>query len=211
LLNGVHYRLYVLTIIIMNLKKIFIILIAVLFSIFGHTILESIGLKFSEISYGAVNNNTLEDNRGHITGFSSVEHNANKNLMITYYPSGGMQETWDPENQVKINYYKSGGVRSIVHYKDGKLNGILRKYYENGNVQLEYSYKNDIRHGTVKEYGKNGKLILEENFKDGYFDGPYKEYYDNGSLKREGLNRNNNVVSEKYYNEEGILIFERKY
>jgi len=215
-------------------------------------------LNYSPSVYGAVTNTTFENNHGYITELSSVKHNANNNLMVTYYPSGRIKETWDPENQIKRIYYKNGGIRlieyykvfkieilktfyssgnveGIWHYKDGNLygisktfypsgnvkgvwpykegrsNGINKKYYDTGKIWIEESYKNDVRHGITREYGKNGKLLYEENFKDAQFDGPFREFYEDGTLKAEGLNRKNKVVSEKQYNEEGVLIFEQKY
>ena len=68
-------------------------------------------------------------------------------------------------------------------YSKGKLNGPQKTYYENGKLKSIVYYKNDRIDGIV-EYDKSGKLLHESIFENGT--GDWKLYWSNGKVSEEG-------------------------
>jgi len=78
-------------------------------------------------------------------------------------------------------------------YKNGKVEGTVKKYYINGSLLEEDKVKEDKTassvkypkkktNGGVKFNYESGKILTEMNFKDGELDGMLKQYYENGNL-----------------------------
>lgn len=123
------------------------------------------------------------------------------------------------------------GRYSLVEYKDGIRDGVLKRYEERGEI-LEYevkyvhgkqegpiiyyyfdgilkqqcNYENDILQGPCKEYHRNGQLRSEVNYVAGNREGPMKYYFANGNIERE-INYVNNKEEGVYswYYENGKL------
>ena len=68
-------------------------------------------------------------------------------------------------------------------YSKGKLNGAQKTYYENGKLKSIVYYKNDRIDGIV-EYDKSGKLLHKSIFENGT--GDWKLYWSNGKVSEEG-------------------------
>jgi len=94
-------------------------------------------------------------------------------------------------------------------YSKGKLNGPQKTYYENGKLKSIVYYKNDRVDGIV-EYDKNGKLLHKSIFENG--SGDWKLYWSNGKVSEEGKyvsGRKDGVW--KKYREDGSLDTILKY
>ena len=103
-----------------------------------------------------------------------------------------------------IKKYKSGQVKSIENFKNGKLNGEFKEFFENGSLFQIGTFKNgDMK--NIKVFYENGKLKFEQNLKDRK--GKYRGYYPNGMLEVEGeVFQGDEIGLWKYYNEEGNLL-----
>ena len=51
------------------------------------------------------------------------------------------------QEEVKKEYYDSGKLRSVFHYKNGKPEGLETWWYESGKKLLETHYKNGKKEG----------------------------------------------------------------
>lgn len=94
-------------------------------------------------------------------------------------------------------------------YSKGKLNGPQKTYYENGKLKSIVYYKNDRVDGIV-EYDKSGKLLHKSIFENG--SGDWKLYWSNGKVSEEGKyvsGRKDGVW--KKYREDGSLDTILKY
>jgi len=94
-------------------------------------------------------------------------------------------------------------------YSKGKLNGAQKTYYENGKLKSIVYYKNDRIDGIV-EYDKSGKLLHKSIFENG--SGDWKLYWSNGKVSEEGKyvsGRKDGVW--KKYREDGSLDTILKY
>ena len=68
-------------------------------------------------------------------------------------------------------------------YSKGKLNGPQKTYYDSGKLKSIVYYKNDRIDGIV-EYDKSGKLLHKSIFENGT--GDWKLYWSNGKVSEEG-------------------------
>ena len=94
-------------------------------------------------------------------------------------------------------------------YSKGKLNGPQKTYYENGKLKSIVYYKNDRVDGIV-EYDKSGKLLHKSIFENG--SGDWKLYWSNGKVSEEGKyvsGRKDGIW--KRYREDGSLDTILKY
>lgn len=101
----------------------------------------------------------------------------------------------DKPDGVAISYGQSGDVPlSVIHYSDGKRNGLFRQYYDNGKIQEETFYKDNMKHGMSRWNNKAGQRIAEYNYENGNFSGIQRTYFENDTLQSE-VNYVDNVLS----------------
>ena len=103
-----------------------------------------------------------------------------------------------------IKKYKSGQVKSIENFKNGKLNGEFKEFLKMASLFQIGTFKNgDMK--NIKVFYENGNLKFEQNLKDRK--GKYRGYYPNGMLEVEGeVFQGDEIGLWKYYNEEGNLL-----
>ena len=75
------------------------------------------------------------------------------------------------KRQKKNGYYriinqKTGRLKLVKHYNNGRVHGKIIYYWDNGQIRLTGQYAKMRRIGTWKTYDSNGDLILEENYND---------------------------------------------
>jgi antitoxin component YwqK of YwqJK toxin-antitoxin module len=83
-------------------------------------------------------------------------------------------------------YYDNGQLNIICYYKNGKLDGLLKKYYYNDEKELVLEmiekYEDGYKHGECKYYDVNGLLEEISNYVYDSLDGDYYKYKE-GILK----------------------------
>ncbi len=118
---------------------------------------------------------------------------------INQYDDNGLKQG------VWRSYYDNDNIRQEENYKDGKLNGYLRKYdnrgqllesvfYENG-VEIVRNETKDIQVEIVNKYDDNGKIIASGGFINDTPVGIHREYTDKQS-----------VIKVKEYDNAGQII-----
>ena len=131
-----------------------------------------------------------------------------------------------------LYYYPSGKIRQIIHYRNGKKQGVSKEFDENGTVITIYEYHNDYmtareyinrlnangeKHGTWKTFYPDGTLKEEEYYKNGILDGATKLYsekgnpiggrtYRDGKIIEEGIQMVVEPILLTSYYEDGITI-----
>lgn len=107
-------------------------------------------------------------------------------------------------DDIRIENYPSGKVRSETTYVDNKKEGPAKEYYENGNVKREGVYQNDRRQGVFKEYFEDGTLEAEYNYADGYIEGLVTRYHKNGKVASKAeYKQNKQSAFGEYFDENG--------
>jgi len=61
------------------------------------------------------------------------------------------------------------------------------------------------RDGLYTNWYENGQKRDELTYKDGKFDGLYTNWYENGQKRFEGTYKDGELISEKYWNEDGSV------
>ena len=83
--------------------------------------------------------------------------------LVSFY-SFGYQIDENFTGQI-VKKYKSGQVKSIENFKNGKLNGEFKEFFENGSLFQTGTFKNgDMK--NIKVFYENGNLKFEEILKD---------------------------------------------
>jgi antitoxin component YwqK of YwqJK toxin-antitoxin module len=120
-----------------------------------------------------------------------------------------------PINGVVFSLYETGDTLSVIHYLNGKENGLSRSYYakgkmkslrfyingwkqsehagwfENGQKQFLYHFENDVFHGNQKEWLVDGQIYSELNYDKGIESGSQRVWYTNGKIKTNYIIKNN--------------------
>ena len=100
-------------------------------------------------------------------------------------------------------WYENGQKKREFTFKDGKEDGLWTGWYENGQKMKEGTQKNNRQDGKWTWWYENGQKKEEGNFKDGKKDGLYTEWFESGKKKFEGTQKDGEVISQKWWNEDG--------
>lgn len=126
-------------------------------------------------------------------------------------------------------FYKSGKIKRLSIYSEGKLNGDYFEFLEDGSLAVSgnfekglrngdwkafypdgsekkvMTYQKDLLIGDVKSYYLNGDLASSIPFRQGELAGEYSLYFQNGGLKENGI-YNKLVLEGKFtdYYESGV-------
>ncbi|MBL7901793.1 MAG: hypothetical protein JNK73_07350 [Bacteroidia bacterium] len=113
-----------------------------------------------------------------------------------------------PDGIKVVHFKNSDKIKQEIEYKDGKKNGFFKEYYTTGKLKAIQHYRNDtlcdsskfyhengqaselqifdkrgLYQGCWKKYNKEGKVFWETCFKDNLLDGSATEYtYKTGKL-----------------------------
>ncbi len=114
------------------------------------------------------------------------------------------------DKNTKTTYWENGNKKSVLHYKNGQLDGeclwfyasgkpeikanyvdnVLEgpyfRWYENGNMEFECFYKNGLLDSVYHSYSLKGIIASEEHYVDGKLNGELKRWYENGQVFMEG-------------------------
>lgn len=82
------------------------------------------------------------------------------------------------------DYFKSGQLRSLAHYRDGRLHGDKLTYYFDGTLRQEYHFVNGAPRGTYTNYYENGTLSYRFTAPDDTIVHGAEYFYPDGRLWR---------------------------
>ena len=136
---------------------------------------------------------------------------------------------------VRKEYYDTGRLSKMVHYKGEKYQGdyqlynsdgilieegtydndfptMKKTYYPNGKLKTESYYQNNEQHGKYASYDERGRLLVEGAYLKGYPDGTWKSYTTDGVLTKEAhYDKGREEGAYKEYYPSGILSIEGQY
>lgn len=94
------------------------------------------------------------------------------------------------ESEVRQGFYgswfKDGKPRSILHFKNGEVEGESTTWYDNGKVGSKGYLHQNIRIGAWTIWSLSGAKARSGIYRNGIEDGPWKFWYDNGNLAAKG-------------------------
>ncbi|HNX44081.1 MAG TPA: hypothetical protein PLJ84_08905 [Bacteroidales bacterium] len=85
-------------------------------------------------------------------------------------------------NGEKKIYTPEGKLRTIAEYKNGKVDGRVRKFFDDGKIYMDATYQNGLKNGKCTYYYTNGKPYTVTDYVNGYKEGVEKTYYQEGGL-----------------------------
>ena len=105
-----------------------------------------------------------------------------------------------------ITFYNDGQLDLIgMLDKHGKRVGLYTSWYENGQKRFELTYKDGIHNGLLTWWYDNGQKESEGIYKDNKLEGLSTHWYENGQKSFEGTYKDGELISEKYWNEDGSV------
>ena len=85
-------------------------------------------------------------------------------------------------NGESITYYpNTGQATEVAMFKNGKMNGYLRKFFPDGKIMTESYYKNGLPDGPFIHYHMDGKVQIEGGYVNGIQTGDWKYFDENGN------------------------------
>jgi len=110
------------------------------------------------------------------------------------------------------SYYKSGKLKTLGYFNQGKVDGVVTGYFEDGSIKLRAFFDNGLKQGRVIYYYPNGNRQQEQFYTDDVLDGTYTTWYENGNPMKstpykQGLAHG---IARTYW-EEGGVFEELKY
>jgi len=90
----------------------------------------------------------------------------------------------------KVDWHKSGQMKSAVEYKSGKPNGLFTSWYENGQRSTEINYRDGHRHGLCTLWHKDGLKRSEVVYSNGKMNGLWVSWYKTGQIRHAILFKN---------------------
>jgi len=132
--------------------------------------------------------------------------------------------------QVVVEYDKLTMKNDKYFYENELFTGLTHGYLDEEELHFEVFLKEGIYHGSSKYYLKNGQLFMVGFYKEGKYHGYGMTFYKNGHIKSEGnanngkrdgvfklydklgqlskiqVYKNDNLISEKCFNEAEIEI-----
>ena len=110
-----------------------------------------------------------------------------------------------PFTGVLKNFFPSGKISVIDHFKEGKQHGEFKSYHENGELSMKGKFNEGKQVGYWFEYYDDGSLFWSLRYIDGKKeDGLFQMFHKSGKLKSEVTYKNNKPSTDwVYYDEKG--------
>lgn len=131
---------------------------------------------------------------------------------VIFYTEGGVIESEGKMiGKLRIGewkYYYGDGKTLMIeeNYENGILNGASKSYYKSGKITEELFYKNGKLDGNIKRYADNGVLIDDLNYEMGILNGLAKYFDLEGNLIYTGFYKNDVKVGKWEYYENGKKV-----
>ncbi len=110
-----------------------------------------------------------------------------------------------------IVYFENGNMKEQFGYQNGILEGTAREYFEDGKLFLKRQFKNGQLQGSSQRYHKNGKLWVDLKFKDNQLEGLALIFTNRGFLDKVITYQKGKIVNIKDIDQEGHIIYEKKF
>ena len=158
---------------------------------------------------------------GRKSGEGTYKDGKMNGLSIQWYENGQISYKGTYENGLLVSYSflnKDGSIKEPIHFEnlnervDGKYidNYFGEPYFgeafslhENGQRNEVVTFKDGKLHGLLTKWYENGQKEGEISYKDGKKNGLYTMWYENRQKKVESTYKDGEVISEKYWYEDG--------
>lgn len=102
-------------------------------------------------------------------------------------------------------YYESGSNKALRNFKNNLREGESLDYFRNGKLQFKFNFKNGKQDGVMVTYRRDGSVESKVDVSNGQRDGKTLEFYKNGNRAFYTIYKNDEIIREFYYNEDGSM------
>lgn len=113
------------------------------------------------------------------------------------------------ENQIRpfsgecvVLFQDGQGVKELLTFKDGILDGIRESYYPNGQLSRKGQYLNGKLHGKWTAWDEKGNLKYEVHYESDKLTGHYITWFHTGVIKEKGMFDQDRKIGEWIYSDE---------
>jgi len=103
-------------------------------------------------------------------------------------------------------YFENGGIKAVLPYVEGVLDGFCKQYFESGSLQRTIEIQNGKKNGEEVIYSEDEKILDFGSYLEDIPIGIHKKF-DNGYLIEE-IDYSSKTPYYKQFDEKGVLIFE---
>jgi len=145
--------------------------------------------------------------------FFTIATYSQADSVVNYFDSGNIKSVIHYKNGLRDGemriYYENGKLKQILHYFNGKVSGLVKNFDENGILREMYNIENGKREGPTSYFDSTGKYLKDVSYKEGKLD--IKEEpltymnFDNPSDKNKKENEKKNKNPKKIIRSEGML------
>ena len=145
--------------------------------------------------------------------FNKTRGNDINNLRDSDQCSGLLHRyiTSEPSDGWFRRYWSNGNLRYEWYFKNGKQQGVSKGWWPNGDIKSERNYNKGRLHGKKTAWYETGDpYVIHDGqvagtgyMHKGFHEGLWTDYHKNGQKWFEGIYRNKELISEKYWNEDG--------
>ena len=110
-----------------------------------------------------------------------------------------------PFTGVLKNFFETGELSIIDHFKDGKQHGNFKSFHKNGQLSMTGEFIDGKQNGEWSEFYDDGSLYWKLNYKNGIKqDGLFRMFHKNGEVRSEVIYKNDKPSSNwTYFDENG--------
>jgi len=110
-------------------------------------------------------------------------------------------------SRVKVDWYKSGQMKSAVKCKNGKPSGLFTSWHENGKRSTEINYRDGHRHGVCTLWHKDGLKRSEVVYSNGKMNDLWVLWHKTGKIRQAILFKELRKSSKaSWYDNGGIRV-----
>lgn len=133
-----------------------------------------------------------------------------------YYPNGKVKSVIHYKNKKEDGlsvYYREDGSKALeIEMKNGRKNGKMVRWFSNNVPETTAYYQNDSLEGDFVEYDRKGFPLTRIEYHNGRKEGAYFSWHDRDLVREKGYFKNDLYDGEwEYYDRRGVLVGEASF
>jgi antitoxin component YwqK of YwqJK toxin-antitoxin module len=153
---------------------------------------------------------------GNLFAESNVKNHTYNGILKHYYENGRIEfiRNYIKDSGWSKGYYENGQIKdSSIEFNNTGKGRTYKTWFENGQVKsfVNWDIKTGLQNGLTLFYNESGILTDSVYFNEGKRNGIVKKWFDSGQLSYKMIYKEDVLLYEADYNEEGNLTMDTTY
>jgi len=142
-----------------------------------------------------------------------IQENITDELKTNIYPDGKFksQAICNKTDDFRVQWYKSGQMKSATKYKHNKRDKLHTSWHKNGQESAEINYSKGIKDGRLTLWYKDGGKKSEAVYSNGRVNSLWASWYKNGQIRKAVLFKDKKKASKTLWHNDGQLKLQVNY